>query len=300
MIDILLATFNGEKYVKQQVLSILSQTYTEWNLLIHDDGSTDGTLDIIEALSKIDARIKIIEDGLKFGSPALNFLHLVRHSKNDYVMFCDQDDIWFDNKVQLMYDSIRYAEIDVPVVAYSDSYVWHPSKGIQGYSNSYVARDLRHFLFQNGGVQGCSSIFNHKMANMISAYSGLCTMHDHLLQFIGCSCGTVLYIPVPLMLYRQHSGNFTGNIETINTFNKIREHSKIPVMTRSHLYANYDMIKEFRHALTLRDRQICNDYLNLDKKPLLKRLYLVIKDGFTLGQSKVLLIFKIMIRPFVG
>lgn len=77
MIDILLATYNGEKYIKSQILSLISQSYTDWRLIIHDDGSTDATVDIIKELSVIDNRIRLIEDGVSCKSAALNFYAFV-------------------------------------------------------------------------------------------------------------------------------------------------------------------------------------------------------------------------------
>ena len=106
-IDILLATYNGEKHIKAQILSILAQDNENWNLIIHDDGSTDNTINIIKGFCAIDNRINLIEDNIRFGNPANNFLHLLKKSTANYIMFCDQDDIWFDNKLSLMYSEIR-------------------------------------------------------------------------------------------------------------------------------------------------------------------------------------------------
>ena len=105
-VDILLATYNGELYIETQILSIISQTFKKWQLLIHDDGSSDTTIFIIKKWAAIDNRIKLIEDEVKTRNAAKNFMHLLKYSTAEYVMFCDQDDIWFDNKVQLMFDTM--------------------------------------------------------------------------------------------------------------------------------------------------------------------------------------------------
>jgi len=102
-VDILMATYNGEKYIKNQLLSLQQQTFSDWNLLIRDDGSTDNTLDIIQEFKKHDSRIKIIEtDGVKGRGPGRNFLELTKCSLSKYVIFCDQDDIWFEKKLELL------------------------------------------------------------------------------------------------------------------------------------------------------------------------------------------------------
>ena len=72
MVEILMATYNGERFIRDQICSIINQTYTNWHLLIHDDGSTDNTLKILRCLSENDERICIIEDGIKFGNAGDN------------------------------------------------------------------------------------------------------------------------------------------------------------------------------------------------------------------------------------
>ena len=100
-IYILLATYNGEKYIKAQIHSLLCQTYEDWNLLIHDDGSNDNTVNIIKKLQEKDERIILIEDGIKCGGAGANFLHILKnYSTADYITFCDQDDIWLETKIE--------------------------------------------------------------------------------------------------------------------------------------------------------------------------------------------------------
>ena len=76
-IDILLATYNGAEYIATQVRSLQSQTFADWCLLVHDDGSTDNTLEILEQFAKSDNRIRIVNDGKRFHNCALNFMHLL-------------------------------------------------------------------------------------------------------------------------------------------------------------------------------------------------------------------------------
>jgi len=102
-IDILMATYNGEKYIENQILSLQQQTHKNWILYIRDDGSTDSTLEILENFSKNDNRIKIIKDSLGCNLGAgKNFLTLTKYSLSEYVIFCDQDDIWFERKLELL------------------------------------------------------------------------------------------------------------------------------------------------------------------------------------------------------
>ena len=90
-VDILLATYNGAKYIRSQIMSIICQSFEDWRLIIHDDGSTDETVAIIKRI--VDPRIVLIEDEKKFGNPCGNFLYLTQFIESPYAMFCDQDDI---------------------------------------------------------------------------------------------------------------------------------------------------------------------------------------------------------------
>ena len=92
-IDILMATYNGAKFIASQIRSLQNQTFTDWKLLIHDDGSTDGTIEILNFFCANDKRINIINDGIQFHNCALNFMHLLKYSDATFCIFCDQDDI---------------------------------------------------------------------------------------------------------------------------------------------------------------------------------------------------------------
>ncbi|EEY35290.1 glycosyltransferase, partial [Pseudoleptotrichia goodfellowii] len=109
-IDILLATYNGEKYLEEQLYSILNQSYPNINLLIRDDGSKDKTVDIIKKYAQKDERIKFIEDDLGNLGFLKNFEKLLEHSEENYIMFSDQDDIWNPDKIEKSYKKIRETE----------------------------------------------------------------------------------------------------------------------------------------------------------------------------------------------
>ena len=109
MIYILLATYNGEEYIKEQIESLLHQTYQHWTLIIHDDNSSDNTVNIIkEYVKKYPEKIIFIDDDISTGGAKENFAYLLNKiDKNfDYLMFCDQDDVWLNNRIKLFYKKI--------------------------------------------------------------------------------------------------------------------------------------------------------------------------------------------------
>ena len=209
MVDILLATYNGAEYLRPQIYSIIAQSYGDWRLIVHDDGSTDSTVALVKEMAQQDSRIVLIDDGVRFGNAGENFMHLLKFSTADYVMFCDQDDVWFDNKVEVMLSAISGMNASIPAVAYSNSYVWKPAEGIKGQGTLTFPADLRSLLFLNSGIQGCVAIFNARMREVLKEWRGKVSMHDHVLHLAGLALGEVKYLPLPLMLYRQHANTVT-------------------------------------------------------------------------------------------
>ena len=105
-IDILMATYNGEKYIVEQIDSIINQTYKNWNLLIRDDNSTDRTLEIIKNYQKKDARIRILDNNKVNLGIVKNFEKLLKISESELIMFSDQDDIWKKGKIKTSENTI--------------------------------------------------------------------------------------------------------------------------------------------------------------------------------------------------
>ena len=301
-IDILLALYNGEKYIETQLLSIVSQSYKDWRLLIHDDGSTDDSIAIVKRWAAIDGRIQLVEDGVKTGGAANNFMHLLKYSTARYIMFCDQDDIWLDNKVQLMHHAMSQLRQDVPQVVYSNSYVWKPDEGILGKATLTFPRDLRSFLFLNSGMQGCVAMFNEQVRTLMLRWQGgTLAMHDHLLHLIGLSLGQVSYMPECLMLYRKHDKNVTGGTKTrILNQESLMKNAKVPVVSRVHYEAVKSFVEQYGTWLNNEDLHCLHVYLSLSQKSCLGRLLSVLRYRFKIYDSILLLVAKMLVRPYIG
>ena len=212
MVDILMATYNGEAFVEEQVQSIINQTYTDWRLLVHDDGSTDKTMEILHRLAEKDERVVVIEDGVQRLGVARNFIHLVKQSTAAYCMFCDQDDVWLPNKVEKMVHAIEQYNQGIPQVVYTNAFLWSPDRGIISDKNTLTyPTTLRQMLFLNTGIQGAAAIFNRAMCEVIEQPLSFYAMHDHVLLLAGICFGEVHYLHESLMYYRQHENNLTGN-----------------------------------------------------------------------------------------
>ncbi|HDC4532117.1 TPA: glycosyltransferase, partial [Enterobacter asburiae] len=111
-VDIALATFNGEKYIREQIESIQKQTYSNWRLLISDDCSTDSTIAIIKELMQNDRRINIVNESRQ-GGVIKNFNKALMHTTAEYVLLCDQDDIWPSERLSKLVSEISRIEGDI-------------------------------------------------------------------------------------------------------------------------------------------------------------------------------------------
>lgn len=99
---ILMAAYNGAAYIGEQIRSVLSQTYADFELHISDDGSTDETVSIIKEFMKADPRIKLLEAHRSTGDAKNNFFYLLEHVQGDVFLFCDQDDVWTENHCEAL------------------------------------------------------------------------------------------------------------------------------------------------------------------------------------------------------
>ena len=220
-ISILLATYNGAKYLGQLIDSIISQTYTNWTLYIHDDMSVDNTFDIIKEYSSKYENIIFISDTKKRGS-AGSFLWLLDKVESDYYMFCDQDDIWLPNKI---FNAIRQIKIleseykNKPVLIYSDLIIVDAKlniidKSFFEYSKISYYVDKLSFLPVLNFITGCTMAFNRKAKDITFPVSSNVVMHDSWLALrVYYEKGIIKCTEQSDILYRQHASNALGAVK---------------------------------------------------------------------------------------
>ena len=300
-VDILVATYNGEKYILAQLLSLLFQSHEAIRVLVHDDGSTDATREIVREIAAKDSRVTLIEDGVRCGGAGKNFMHLLKFSTSDVVMFCNQDDIWFDNKVSAMLEVLIKKDPAIPQVICSEAYVWNPNRGIDGTVLSSHPRHLNDLLFLNGGgIQGCATMFNKRMKEYLLRWKGNLWMHDHTLSLVGLTIGCVSYMPSILMLYRRHTGAVTGKLRMrtspLSAFITNRRCPVVPLGV-------YDAVKKFWELygdeLNQSDRAVVSAYLRMKEESVFYRLVEVLRYRFRIHDTLLGLILKIILRPYM-
>jgi glycosyltransferase involved in cell wall biosynthesis len=298
-IDIIMATYNGEKYIENQILSLMQQTYKNWTLYIHDDGSTDHTLEIVEKYIAIDSRIKLIDDQVKGLKAGKNFLHTLKSSSADYAIFCDQDDIWLESKLEKLYKAILEIDsVDQPVLVYCDGYSWSENGNINPESISTAhAKDLEDFIFFNGGYQGCSIMMNRKLVEMINSYNGYVYHHDDLVSLMAHTFGRVKFIPEQLMLYRQHSQAVTGNKDfKKNKFGRLFNNVGF-VISKEHYKAKLGFYNYYKDVLNEHNDNVFRMYFSYsNKNNKLMRFIYILFSPLTFGGNKVKLLAKTLLQ----
>jgi glycosyltransferase involved in cell wall biosynthesis len=218
---ILLATYNSSKYLSQQIDSLYNQTYQDWTLYIHDDGSKDDTLSIIDSYINKHNNIILIDDGIKYLGAKLNFIHILSNVHADYYMFCDHDDVWLPNKIAITRDELKKLECLHPnkaVVVHTDLTVvdaelniidtsmWHYSK---------IKPELlkkKNYTFVSYYITGCSLGINDKAKYDLALDMPLdAVMHDWWIGIQAVLRGAFISsIPESTVLYRLHGNNESG------------------------------------------------------------------------------------------
>lgn len=219
---ILMAAFNGERFIAEQIESIRRQTLSRWRLIVRDDGSSDDTSNIVRGFSRMDHRIRLIEDDPVRLGPAGNFnrlMELSRHESEPYIAFADQDDLWEVDKLNFQVQDIRRMEerygVDRPLLVHCDlkivnenSAPVHRSFARFQHIPHPETQDLRTLLIQNVAV-GNTILFNRPLLDLAVPIPDAAHMHDWWLALCAALFGALAYNPRQLVGYRIHSQNVT-------------------------------------------------------------------------------------------
>ena len=213
-VNIVLSTYNGAKFLSEQIDSIQAQTFTDWQLLIRDDGSTDKTLDIIAAYTVKDERIRLINEGNRKNLGVIkSFYKLIKDDVADYYFFCDQDDVWLPEKLAIMLAEATKHDANESLMVYMDLSV--VDENLKVINPSMVSSQSHHAntsllaeLTENT-VTGGVAMINHALVKRWSSSDSM-IMHDWYLALLATATGKLVYIDKPGELYRQHDHNVLG------------------------------------------------------------------------------------------
>ncbi len=256
-IDILMATYNGEKYLVEQLDSIINQTYYNWNLLIRDDNSTDKTLEIIQNYHKKDKRIKILKDNKGNLGIVRNFEELLKSSESEFIMFSDQDDIWVENKLDIYLKTAEKIK-SKGFLLHSDAVLFNKNKSdilTQTFISKKAEKKGLENIFFNYFVQGATILISKEIKNFILPFPKEAYLHDRYIHIVAELFFERIFINQPLIYYRQHDNNQIG---AKNSLKKL-------LSKRYFDNRDYTMIK----AIFLKNEELLTD----DKKRLIEEYF---------------------------
>ena len=307
LITILMATYNGERFVRAQIESILDQTEQNFILQIQDDGSTDGTFSILcEYAEKYPEKIKAHKSVANSGGAKWNFLQMMAAYQDDYVMLCDQDDVWLPNKIEVTLRAMQNMEEtygkQTPILVHTDLTVVDESLHVIGESLNKML-DLRmenvalpSQVAQNT-VTGCTAMYNQALAQLIRI-PNFCMVHDWWLGLIAICFGKKEYLPERTMLYRQHGANSIGAKKVVS-FSFIANKILHPENIREQLGATYQQAAEFLGVYDDRisegQKQFLSEYASIPTHGKLQRWMITqrlstLKRGFIRRLAQLLYI----------
>jgi glycosyltransferase involved in cell wall biosynthesis len=221
MIDILLSTYNGEKYIEEQLNSILNQTNTQWKVIIRDDGSSDNTLKIIDDYARYyPDKFFLLKDNKGNLGSTLSFSELIQNCSGEYIMLCDQDDVWLNNKVEITAKEMSNLEMNfgnIPLMVFTDLKL--VDKDLVLLSDSMIkSQKLDISVIDNpvkiaalNVVAGCTIMINRTAVRCVLPLTSKNIIHDQWMAVNISKYGKISYLPYPTILYRQHSNNVVGS-----------------------------------------------------------------------------------------
>jgi len=299
-VSILLATYNGAAYLPEQLDSLFAQTHRDWRLLVRDDCSTDATAEILAGYQeKYPGIISIVpNEGARLGA-CRNFGMLLEHAEAPYVMFCDQDDVWLPDKIEVTLAAMKPLEeefgTETPLLVHTDLKVVDERLSPLGdslwqYMGSTPERltCINRVLMQNFAT-GCTVMINKALRDLAMPIPAGARMHDWWLALVATAFGRVAAVARPTILYRQHGKNDSGAVrwnfvrEVIGFFN--RERRNAAITKRDAIFTNLEQqaaafADRYVERLDRDTRLLLSEFCSLRQGGFFTRRYLTLRYGF--------------------
>ncbi len=282
--QIILSTHNGGRHIKNQLVSILHQKHPNIAILTRDDNSSDNTLEILKQFKNITTLPNNQNLGIKKSYSKL-LDYSINNTDNDYFMFCDQDDVWKEDKVQKTLQKMKELEKkypNTPILIHTDLHVTDENlnvidKSFWHYEHINPARNSLGNLLMQNTVTGCTMMINRKLANLALPIPNECIMHDWWIALAASVFGKIAYVSEPTIFYRQHSHNDTGakKYSAKNIFKKIPK-----IINGSGIYINHldnnisqaeKFLQTYEDRLDTKSINTLKALINLKKGSFLKK-----------------------------
>jgi GT2 family glycosyltransferase len=284
-IDILLPVYNGEPYLTAQLDSLLSQTHTEWRCIVRDDGSRDGSMEIVRRYREAHPeRFLIVDDALGNLGTVRCLNVLGEHVTAPVFAFCDQDDVWQPHKLATSLSTLEglKAPVGTPALVYCDMTVTDTALTPTAasfwdiFDGRPYARNLSGLPIINV-VAGCTMVGNRALLDAAFPVPDCAPMHDYWVGIVAKFTGALAAIETPLMLYRQHGRNQCGvgarpslpsrMLSRLGALSRFREQAR---RTRALRRAMLEALLERRHPAL--DLEACHRALRAEQGGMTRRL----------------------------
>lgn len=295
-IDVLMACYQGERFLPEQLASLRAQDAADFTVLLQDDGSTDGTCALLQSVCEADARFRLGREAGRHLGAISNFWSLLAQSDSPYTALCDQDDRWEPNRLSRCRDALKAMEArygaETPLMVHSDCRVVDAS-GVplhesffrhQGWSPEAIT--LPRLLVQNN-VTGCTLMMNAALRRLLVAHGDptRMVMHDWFIALTAAAFGHIAFLDEPLVRYRQHGQNVKGASQAslprrgVAALSRVQRGKARIALTYRHTEAFRDA---YGDALPAAAHQMIDRYLATEAMPKLRRVIAVQRGGYTM------------------
>lgn len=288
-ISILLSTYNGSKYLKNQLDSLFAQTYKDFEVLARDDGSSDDTVEILSSYN-----VKVLNTGENLGAK-MSFDALleyaVNNSASEYFMFCDQDDVWNTDKIEKTLAKMQEMEKehgDIPLLVHTDLEV--VDEGLHTLGSSFMAyqnlpaqKSTLNYLLMQNNITGCTVMINKSLAIKSLPMPKECMMHDGWVGLVASRFGKIGYVDEATIKYVQHSKNSLGAKKFDIGF-VLKHIFKKYSISKNTMQAEA-FLKQFEDELDKQTKKMFQDFITLEQKTFWQKRvvlwkYRLLKYGF--------------------
>ena len=285
-IVILLSTYNGAKYLKNQIDSLTSQSYNGFRIIARDDRSSDESLLILKSYDKIEIVDSQQNLGAK-GSFAELLEYAVKHTDGEFFMFCDQDDVWKNDKVEKTLAKMQEMEKnfeDTPLLVHTDLEV--VDERLNSINSSFMdfqkidaMKNKLHNLFIQNTITGCTVMINRDLAKRCLPIPDEAIMHDWWLGLVASYFGKIAYINESTIKYRQHGSNTIG-AKGFSYLNIAKKGFSV-FLNRNHLNVNITQAKIFldryRDKLDNNTIEMLEDFSTIESKSFWQRRKILLR-----------------------
>jgi len=284
MVDIILAVYNGEKYLKELLDSILNQSFSDFKIIAGDDNSRDGSKSVLEEYSKkFPGKFELHFFDFEKSCAKDNFLRLLEYSHSDFIMFADQDDIWKENKIEEALKALKNEDSSIPLLYHTDLEVVDDYRNTIEPSMFSMQKLPKECMFSNllcqNNVTGCTVMINAALRDMVCFNNkDNIIMHDWWLALIAKAFGKTVFDNAAHIEYRQHGNNEVG-AKDVDSYEYLSGRLKNTDDVKKNIQDTYVQAKEFydcfKDKLCDEHKEIAHAYgefLTVGKKEKLKRL----------------------------